>query len=84
MTAVLSHALQATDAELHERVFEALLRLIVAFVPFGTSARDNKLQMTGEQVNKCLLPSFHQLGGRTHKVHSEPDISAATALRECV
>lgn len=35
MVTALSRALEETDAELYECVFDGLLRIIVAFVPFG-------------------------------------------------
>lgn len=36
MAAALAHALEATDAELHERASDTLLQLIVSYVPTCT------------------------------------------------
>lgn len=38
MTAALNCALEEIDVELHDAIFDGILQLIVAYVPFRTSS----------------------------------------------
>lgn len=49
----LTHALEATDAELYDSIFDGLLRLIVAYVPVGMS-HDRVTKPTKEQKRALL------------------------------
>lgn len=44
LTAALARAIEETDTEIHERVFDSLLQLIVAFVPFRKLSKDTASQ----------------------------------------
>lgn len=54
MTEELSNALEATDAELYDAIFDGLLRLIVEYVPFGMLKRDSRCDLRCGTLCACL------------------------------